>query len=1049
MKIALSKIQEAAAQRLGQDVCVIAGPGSGKTRVLIERFRWLVEQKGVPLRRILAITFTEKAATEIQQRLIKVFENNATLRAEIEHAWVSTIDGFCARLLRENAIAAGVDPQFQVADEGTAESLRLECAHAVLEALYQEQPEQVGKFLRSLAVSTFGDGKLPDIARSLVEIYEQVRVTGASFDDASLLRSADPDASLQNFRQLCRRILDNVPAKATDRQRGYHDQVETAAAEFLALACPLTETHLSLVTRMHVGSSPLKKDSAAWASQDDIKKFRAELLTALRTPQRQLITAALRVLDQTYRQRKRARSLLDFADIEEDTIRLLREQPELREKVQNSFEFILMDELQDTNPLQWELLSLIRRPSNFFAVGDVNQSIFGFRHAEPGLFHGYRQALLEHGKHVDELRRNYRSRGEILEAVNEVFEGVKGIDPHTLVTEDEEASPAVEVTTVWQPEEWQAEALEVRWIAARIQKLIAEGHKYSEIAILTRTNGAMVPLQHALDDAGVPSIVLGGRSFFGTREVMDLMQALRAIDDPKDEYALAGLLRSPLIGMGDEEMLRLRLHAHSLWQAIAGTEAGVLLRELRALRETVSPDRLLRRLLDRSGYEEGIPVRARSNIEKLLAIIRNQWAASPSSIAGILAYLSNFSPEAEAPPNDIGNAVRLLTIHKSKGLEFPVVFLPSLHRSMKESVPTIAFDRRFGIGVRWRLPEADRGCSDVAHVQITDARTARCEEEENRLLYVAMTRAERRMFLSFSRKQGSKIQQRWDSIVPKLRMKGLLDQRVESEADLPQFDKASVAGVAENGVLELEPLTGPDQYDATASVTSISLFHTCPRKYYLARYLGWNGERQKVQFDFDADPPPADSGELDASELGTQVHQILAGVPVETPVDRAVELAGRFTASLLGQQAARAKRSGKEFDVLLELEDVVLRGQIDLWFEQGGGITIVDYKTDSIESPVDPGRIESYSMQLQIYAIALEKLLQKPVTRAVLHFLHPNEVVEVDVSPLQRYAAQQAVAEFRAAHAAMQFPVKPGNQCYRCEFFRNACPAEVGAFQVS
>ena len=161
----LSEKQRAAAHRLGQDVCVVAGPGSGKTSVLIERFSWLVKEQGVSAGRILAITFTEKAATEIKQRMVKAFESSPELRDQIERAYVSTVHAFCARLLRENAIAAGVDPQFEVLDWGPAMTLLHQAADQALEKLYEEQPQRVRGFLRSLAVATERDfAYVPDLA---------------------------------------------------------------------------------------------------------------------------------------------------------------------------------------------------------------------------------------------------------------------------------------------------------------------------------------------------------------------------------------------------------------------------------------------------------------------------------------------------------------------------------------------------------------------------------------------------------------------------------------------------------------------------------------------------------------------------------------------------------------------------------------------------------------------------------------------------------------------------------------------------------------------
>ena len=176
--VILTADQRRAVERSGQNVCVVAGPGSGKTRVLIERFAWLVEHEGVDAGRILAITFTEKAATEIKQRLMDRFVDRADLREQIERAWVSTIHGFCARLLREHAIAAGLAPDFSVLDQAPSDRLARAAAEESIDELLRERSNDTRRLLESLDLSTQDDGRQPDLARGLLEIYEAMRLAG-------------------------------------------------------------------------------------------------------------------------------------------------------------------------------------------------------------------------------------------------------------------------------------------------------------------------------------------------------------------------------------------------------------------------------------------------------------------------------------------------------------------------------------------------------------------------------------------------------------------------------------------------------------------------------------------------------------------------------------------------------------------------------------------------------------------------------------------------------------------------------------------------------
>ncbi|HUS08147.1 MAG TPA: PD-(D/E)XK nuclease family protein, partial [Bryobacteraceae bacterium] len=261
--------------------------------------------------------------------------------------------------------------------------------------------------------------------------------------------------------------------------------------------------------------------------------------------------------------------------------------------------------------------------------------------------------------------------------------------------------------------------------------------------------------------------------------------------------------------------------------------------------------------------------------------------------------------------------------------------------------------------------------------------------------------------------------------------------------DLPEV--TGTAGELQAAVvLERPPVAG--QYDSTIAVTSVSLFDACPRKYYLSRYLRLAGEHPGFVLDDDLEWETQEG--VDASEFGLQVHALLSGQEVEAAAPEARELAARFPKSALGKEVAGARRVEREFDFLIALDDVVLRGQIDLWYEGREGVVIVDYKTDQVKGPVDPERAASYRLQLQIYALALQEFTGAPVARAYLYFLRSDQVIEVDLSPLQLEAARETVRRLRWAQNAVEFPLTEGEHCRRCEYYRGACPAGKGRLAV-
>ncbi len=210
---------------------MVAGPGSGKTRVLIERFAWLVENRGVDPGRILAVTFTEKAATEIKQRLMDRFAGRPDLREGIERAWVSTIHGFCARLLREHAIAAGLAPDFSVLDQAPSDRMARAAAEEAMDELLIERPEETRTLLESLDLSTQDDGRLPDLARSLLDVYEAMRLAGLREPP----RSTSNSDALDQARRLAREILDDPIRGNTEGQKSGHAELREWARAFLAL----------------------------------------------------------------------------------------------------------------------------------------------------------------------------------------------------------------------------------------------------------------------------------------------------------------------------------------------------------------------------------------------------------------------------------------------------------------------------------------------------------------------------------------------------------------------------------------------------------------------------------------------------------------------------------------------------------------------------------------------------------------------------------------------------------------------------------------------
>ncbi len=1084
----LTREQSDAVERRAQDVCVVAGPGSGKTRVLVERFRRRVERGASPLR-LLAITFTEKAANELKQRVARDFEDRDAVREQIERAPIYTIDALCAHLLREHAIEAGIDPRFEVLDAIDAAAELEAAAEEALDALLNEKPDELRGLLTALDLS--------DPVQGLVDVYEAMRVTVPDVRE----RPIDPaPAGTEAFRNLLaciRSIVSERPRDWTHNQKQALAQIQEWCARALELeGSPISPRHFRVLGEFDCNLNKLRKNNPVYEAVREMKRSlvpmaRQALIAEYYAPQRALLFEALDRLNAVYRRRKQTLNALDFADLEEQVILLLRDKERLRIRVRERFDEILMDEFQDTNPLQAILIELIRKPDSFFAVGDINQSIYGFRHADPEVFRKFRDSIRAQGKPIDELRQNHRSRGDVLYAAEKILHGEDGIEPQELEPArpfSSKAEPSVEVIAALAKTTDDAAEIEARLIARRIRELEGtlqlesrDGERRAaglgDMAVLVRNINALPPVEKALRDLGIPYMIGRGKHFYEAQEVTDLVHLLRVIANPRDEISMAAVLRSPLAGLENETLFRLKqvgnLGAALNWLdhfATVALDSGELerlrtfrerLKKLRGKAGEVPPDRLLLEAVDATGYEGTLTAHGRANLRKLVVRLREWYDARPRPISRLvqeLEALREADPdEPAAPPEESASAVRLMTIHSAKGLEFPVVFLAALHKGVSNDFPALTFSPAAGVVARWLDPASGKALKDLPYSVFSEERRQKARDEDNRLLYVAMTRAEEHLVLSMA--VPAKGPRNWAQTVaagleldlsladnqpsvltpPPVKPERGFDVRV-LRADRAEDGEARFAAGADQPrqeeILERPVVTG--QHESRAPVTSIALFDACPRRYFLGRYLGWQatprGEAARTREV--ADEP------VDASELGRQVHDILAELPVFHASEQARELAARFQTSDLARRACSATRVEREFDFIVGVGDCIVEGRIDLWFEEDGRIVLVDYKTDDVDADGAADRAGSYALQLHLYALALERITGRMPSQALLYFLRPDTVIPVRVEPEDLEAARKCVRAFQEAQSEMHFPAKRDGHCRRCPFYRGLCPAE-------
>ena len=1000
----LSDEQRAAVDRRDSPLFVQAGAGSGKTSALVERYVRTVLEDDVPVGRILAITFTEKAAAElrlrVRERLLAAGEIDHA-RA-VESAWVSTIHGFCSRLLRAHALEAGLDPEYRVLDEHAAARVAADAFEAALDEFVRAGGEDAG------------DGRRVE----LLARYEVRRVTEAVLSAHAALRSRGarvprlpvPDPPSE---QAVRRVHADLAAavgagRAALTASGAEGARVSAALERLercACACAgvadgeaLDPFELRELAMARGGVRALHGEPF-----DTLERAHAECLEVCA---RRRAVADLLLLDELlaafarrYAKLKEERSALDFDDLELEARELLTRVPEVAERVAERFDHVLVDELQDTNRLQSELLDLLDR-GNLFTVGDELQAIYGFRGADVGVFGDRREAASRAGR-LARLRTTYRMPRELADALNAAFEPVFGglFQPLAAAGSGEQqeavggAVPRVELLAVdraatrWDEALPPAEApfgvamrdlpswraAEARLLAARVDELVAGGEfSAGEVAVLVRSWKDVDRYEAALAERGLRTYVAGGGGLWAAREVADLRAYLAVVANPRDEEALIRALGSPLVGASLDALAWLgrRAREHGgLWSALEALAAGGgaegeeevaaagplpprdcerlerFVRRLRAERSAAarrSLATLIERVVVGSGYDRALLAlpggeRRLANVRKLVRLAVEHEREEGRDLRGFLDALQSRAAaaarEGEAPLEGEGlDAVRVMTIHAAKGLEFPLVCVADLGRRDPCTPPTlrVSADGRVGL----RLPDAaGRGGLDALEASALAEEARRAEaSEERRLVWVAATRAQRRLVLSGGLelgRPGEAAPMDWlaPALVPGIResaaegtwsgteehrwtgRRGDVSWRVLTpasvEALLPPADRnpaghrpagasaprhvADVAAAtARSAPAELGGHAAPGlETPSRVSYSSLEAYRRCGYRFLLERVHGLPPEAPSGS---SSAAPASGDEELDPLTRGSVVHELLERLDLRRPLEPSAEV---------------------------------------------------------------------------------------------------------------------------------------------------------------
>ena len=794
---------------------VEASAGTGKTRTLIRRMVHLVVEEGVPLREIAAMTFTEKAAGEMKTRLREALdkilsnEEEGTRREravratlDLDAAEVSTIHSFCARLLRERPVEAGVDPDFVAGDELLAADLANEAFRGWFDRAARRDPGPVVNALRK--------GVPPAVIAELALELHHSRLLLA---DARL-----PVDTLEEVRQAIRTLRkewEELLALFSREHSGDRkaDQIRSALGELKAWEGLDLDALGSarLATEFHVGHG-----SRSILDADQKRRFQeaAEATKGLAArfptlPLVPLLTALVEEIRSSFFSEidavKLREGLLDFDDLLLRARDLLRTSEAARQHFHSRYRTLVVDEFQDTDPVQAEIVmrlaarperqvgawtALRPAPGRLFLVGDPKQSIYRFRRADIETYSETRDLFPP--EDCVALSSNFRSTRPLLDFVNEIGphllpkrEGLRyavgyaPLDPSADTKQGD--GPAVlflsppplpsGAGTRGSGDELPLREQEARAVANLLLDHFSRGEKpWSRVAVLVPRNDTVPLLEDALTEAGIPFVLEGGKSYYRREEVAAVVQALKAIDDPSDGIAVVAALKSFLFGVSDRLLLDAAesgvrfddpdkvVESSPLHPAIQLLRRLHRERHARTVAATLSDLLASRQAL--AAIENGAvvhPVQGLANLERLFAFARDldrQGLTFHESVARIVRRAEEEAGEPAAFTEE-SDAVRLMTLYKAKGLEFDVAVLADFglkEMDRKGNEPLVLCERaggRFGV----QLPLGGTTIRTARFAEVEEADRLRRDEENRRLLYVGLTRAREKLVMSWFRRR--------------------------------------------------------------------------------------------------------------------------------------------------------------------------------------------------------------------------------------------------------------------------------------------------------
>ena len=1129
------------AHDLNRHISVTAGAGSGKTAVLVHRYVKILLETDLHPSQVVAITFTRKAAAELKQRIATELEARLqqepgntkleSIKTGMLSAQISTIHSFCARILREYPVEARVDAGFREL-QGILQRLTLrDTIESTLREIGDRPEEDEIRVKLVDLLRIFGKSRLEAHLSELVNqrgaverlkrnLYyrtdSEVLDVWHDFVQSQLAQSLKDRFPIEDWQRCLNSVLaiarGRNATKVQELAAGIQSNMEPQeAVSPLTKIAPLLITQKGTISKRDFLGSRVETD--AIEEEIDFLVRAANYFQSLPafTDDDKLLICVARLLihiydevQRAYENRKRQAGQLDFDDLQIKVRDLLQQERSICKQLAQRYPYIMVDEYQDTDQLQYEILKpliLDFKSGNLFSVGDQNQSIYRFRGADVQVFDKTQKEII---KYQSALTKDFTWEGQILEAkasekrgnlrlpenfrllrnlvgfVNLVFGSLmqgrnefeveydpliqgRTIDPlgdvELLIGSKEQAE-----------DDSQSLTNENKLIVGRIQHLVGtdetiwtdegDGEKpcpirYGDIAILVRSRTRLPEIESSLLEAEIPYKITGGIGFYQRQEIYDIGNYLQFLIDSDKDVVLAGILRAPFFGVSDVELYEIAQQSSkkSFWEKVqdyvAQTDqsstspigyAVQILRSHIEICHRIPPSELIRKIVNDTGMVGVLPVgqsgeQRWANYEKLLGIAREFERLGFTDLHGFLERLNLLIEEEEregqATTQLTADAVEIMTIHAAKGLEFPVVILPHLDRRATRYDQEPFIDDLLGIGFSPANPEknyqqSDPGATQLMKERVNNKRVA----EEQRLFYVATTRARDRLILSGTLNEKGEARGWLGWLFDALEISGMPSEgellypitikalsgeeattipiRIIKSLDEPDSVEEKVTAPspsAEFPAYHIDPLI-PSSASKTVSVTELTTYVRCPTRFYL---------QHQIQM-------PISDSHSEETARETAVHAVLARLQTRedcardlAPLIRAVSIdvsteivredVEHFLNSTIGTIALNADEGYCERHIHAKIGSHIVNGIADRLFRDSKGLwQIINYETDRINQAGLGDPADYYKPQVELYALLIHRLYpEQQVIPVTIYFtnLATAYLVEVTREELQ------------------------------------------------